>query len=75
MGGRRSSDLAQVERLATIQCTDEEIAAVAGCSTDTLARRKRDDPAFVEVLERGKAIGRAKLRLLQWQSPLPVAPR
>ena len=60
----------QVERLAGIGCTDAEIAAVAGRSTDTLARRKRDDPAFVEVLERGKAICRAKLRLRQWQRAL-----
>ncbi|HEX3399411.1 MAG TPA: hypothetical protein VHT74_03680 [Acetobacteraceae bacterium] len=60
-------DLAMVERLASIQCTDAEIAAVLGVSVDTLWRRKRDDPEFVEFLERGKGKGRATLRRLQWQ--------
>jgi hypothetical protein len=60
-------DLAQIEGLARIQCTDEEIAAAVGCSVDTLARRKVDDPAFMEALQRGKAKGRGSLRRLQWQ--------
>jgi hypothetical protein len=33
-----------IEGLASIQCTDEEIAAVLGVSVDTLTRRKKDDP-------------------------------
>ena len=60
-------DTSQVERLAQIQCTDEEMAAVLGCSHDTLARRKADDPAFLDALTRGKAKGRMALRRLQWQ--------
>jgi hypothetical protein len=56
-----------IERLASIQCTDKEIAAVLGVSFYTLARRKADDPEFVEFLERGRANGRATLRRLQWQ--------
>jgi hypothetical protein len=60
-------DPVQVERLAAILCTNEEIGAVLGVSVDTLARRKQDDPEFVEALEIGKAIGRATLRRLQWQ--------
>jgi hypothetical protein len=36
-------------------------------SVDTLARRKQDDPEFVEALKIGKAKGRATLRWLQWQ--------
>jgi hypothetical protein len=43
------------------------MGAVLGVSVDTLARRKRDDPEFVEALETGKAKGRATLRRLQWQ--------
>jgi len=38
---RRKIDLQQVERLAIIQCTDEEIAVVLDLSFDTLARRKK----------------------------------
>jgi len=60
-------DHAQVERLASIQCTDQEIAAVLGVSVDTLARRKVNDPEFWEFLQRGKAKGRVALRRLQWQ--------
>ncbi len=60
-------DLTQVERLATIQCTDEEIACVLGVSYNTITRRKADDPAFVEALEAGRGKGRATLRRLQWQ--------
>lgn len=60
-------DLLQLERLASIQCTDAEIAAVLGVSTDTLARRKTADTNFVNALESGKAKGRATLRRLQWQ--------
>lgn len=57
-----------IEGLATIQCTDEEIAAVLGCSVDTLARRKVDDPEFANALARGKARGRQTLRRSQWQA-------
>ena len=60
-------DLALVERLASIQCSDREIAEVVGCSVDTLARRKVSDPEFWEFLQRGKARGRVALRRLQWQ--------
>jgi hypothetical protein len=60
-------DLAQIERLAQIHCTDEEIAAVVGCSVDTLARRKVNDPDFMAMLQRGKGRGRMALRRLQWQ--------
>ena len=38
--------------------------------TDLARPLSRDDRAFVEVLERGKAIGRAKLQRLQWQSAI-----
>ncbi len=60
-------DLAQVERLATIQCTDDEIAAVLGVSLHTVARRKAEDPAFLKVLEEGRGKGKATLRRIQWQ--------
>lgn len=56
-----------VEQLASIQCTDEEIAAVLGVSVDTLIRRKKE-PAYQEALDGGKAKGRASLRRMQWQA-------
>lgn len=51
-----------IENLASIQCTDEEIAAVLGCSSDTLTRN------YAEALQRGKAKGRASLRRRQWKA-------
>jgi hypothetical protein len=60
-------DLAMLEKLAMIQCTDVEIAATMGFSVDTLQNRKNDTPAVVEALDRGRAKGRSSLRRLQWQ--------
>lgn len=50
-----------LEQLAKIQCTMEEIAAVLGCSVDTLERN------FADVIKKGKDEGKASLRRLQWQ--------
>ena len=51
----------QVEKLAGLFCTQEEIASVIGCSVDTLARRKE----FADIMKKGQAEGRASLR--RWQ--------
>ena len=59
-------DLAALEELASIQCTDDEIAAVLDVSTDTLGRRKQDDPEFMAAYTKGKARGRASIRRQQW---------
>jgi len=72
-GGNRSGsgrkpvhiDLEQVEKLAGIQCTDEEIAAFLGVSVSTVERRKKQ-PSFAEALARGKAKGRVSLRRYLW---------
>ena len=61
-------DLQQVQALATIQCTDDELGAVLGCSTDTIGRRKQEDPDFAEALKRGKEQGKVSLRRLQWKA-------
>lgn len=61
--GRRPLDIdpAQVEALARIDCTTPEIAAVVGCSEDTLERR------FAGNLEKGRREGRASLRRMQYK--------
>lgn len=53
-------DPEQVYKLAKLHCTIGEIADVLGCSRDTLERR------FRKEIEKGKAEGRQKLRLMQW---------
>lgn len=50
-----------VERLASIQCTNEEIAAACGCSADTIELR------FTGELEKGRARGKRSLRRLQYK--------
>src|SRR5882672_10507096 len=57
-------DLVELERLSAMQCTDEEIAAWFGVTTRTIERR-RQDPAFAEVMNRGKAKGRISVRRMQ----------
>jgi hypothetical protein len=58
-------DIAEVEKLCALHCTDEEIAGFMGVSPRTFARRKRQ-PAFVEAMERGKGKGRLSLRRSLW---------
>lgn len=65
---RKEIDAKLVEQLASIQCTDLEIAAICGVSHDTLLRRKNDDPEFLEMLEQGRAKGRVSLRRMQWKA-------
>src|SRR5579862_7473727 len=60
-------DLAELEKLAAMQCTDEEIAAWFGVATRTI-ERKRKNPAFADTLQRGKAKGRISLRRSQFKA-------
>src|SRR6266852_81985 len=65
MAPRRSEiDLSELEKLCGLQCTDEEIAAWFGVSTRTIERR-RLEPEFANVLDRGRAKGRISVRRLQ----------
>jgi hypothetical protein len=57
-------DLAELERLCMMQCTDEEIAAWFGVTTRTIERRRKN-PKFADVMERGKAKGRISVRRQQ----------
>jgi SLT domain-containing protein len=50
-----------IENMAAIHCTNKEIAEVVGISVDTLQRN------FPDLLQKGRANGKAKLRRLQWQ--------
>lgn len=54
-------DLAELEKLCAMQCTDEEIAAFLGVSTRTIERRRKV-PSFRETMDRGKAKGRVSVR-------------
>lgn len=58
---RKPIDGGEVERLASIFCTENEIALVVGCSVDTLHRR------FAECIEKGWATAKSSLRRRQWE--------
>lgn len=60
---KKEVDMELVEKLANIQCTQEEIASVVGCSVDTLAAQ----PDFSEIYKRGRESGKSSLRRTQWR--------
>ena len=57
-------DYSLVEKLAHIQCTQEEIAEVLGVSTRTLLRNKE----FCHIYKKGLESGKSSLRRLQFKS-------
>ena len=54
-------DLAELEKLCVMQCTNEEVAAFFGVSTRTIERRRKT-AKFSEVMERARAKGRVSVR-------------
>jgi hypothetical protein len=54
-------DLAELEKLAGMQCTNEEIAAFFGVSKRTILRRCQAEK-FRDILEQGRAKGRVSVR-------------
>lgn len=58
---RKKIDPILVARLAALQCTYEEIAAVAECSPDTIKRR------FASVVAKGREKGKTSLRRAQFK--------
>ena len=65
-GGRppKVIDYALVERLASIQCTQEEIANILEVSTKTLQRNDE----FCLIYKKGLDNGRMSLRRFQWEA-------
>src|SRR5262249_54735919 len=69
LGGKRSGagrkatkiDLMELERLCSIQCTEQELASFFEVDARTIERRKKK-PAFAAALERGRAKGRVSIR-------------
>lgn len=54
-------DKRQIKELAKIQCTMTEVAAVMGCSVDTLERN------YAEIIKIGRECGKESLRKAQWK--------
>ncbi len=64
------TDYAQIEKLAEIGCSDEEIAGVIGVGKRTFVRMKQRDDDLVLALDRGKANLNVKLRRFQIEMAL-----
>jgi hypothetical protein len=60
-GIRAKIDLVELEKLAAMQATDEEVGAFFGVSARTILRRKKVKK-FAEIMERGRAKGRLSIR-------------
>ena len=56
-------DYDTVEKLANIQCTQQEIASFLGCSVDTLQR----DEEFCGIYKKGQENGKMSLRRMQYK--------
>lgn len=70
-GGRHKKeiDLKQVEALAMIQCTDEEMAAILDINIRTIYRKKAQKKSdFVIAYKKGKEKGKTSLRRIQWKA-------
>lgn len=65
-GGRPKFEIeyAAVEKLAALQCTQEEIASFLGCSVDTL----QADEKFSGIYKDGISKGKMSLRRHQWKA-------
>jgi len=61
-------DYKQVEQLAAMQCTDEEIAAVLGVERSSISKRKKADKEFFTAYKKGKERGKASLRRMQFKA-------
>jgi hypothetical protein len=57
-------DLIELQKLCSLQCTHEEIAAWLGCSVRTIENYAKK-PEFSEVMARGRAKGRISVRRAQ----------
>lgn len=60
---KKEIDYTTVEKLANIQCTQEEISSFLGISSRTLLR----DEKFKELFSKGRENGKMSLRRIQWK--------
>lgn len=62
---KKEVKLPSLERMAMMQCTNQEMAAILGMSARTFGLKIKEDPVFAETIERGREIGKVNLRMLQ----------
>ena len=57
-------DPLMIQNLASIFCTNREIAAMMSCSTDTLVRN------YADHIKKGREQGKSSLRRRQWEKAM-----
>ena len=57
-------DLVELEKLCSLQCTDQELADWFGVSTRTIENRRKR-PEFAQAIQRGRSKGRISVRRAQ----------
>ena len=63
---RKTFDLKEVAKVASLQCTYEEAAAFFECSVDTIRDRVNNDPEFSQVFKSGREQGKLSVRRAQY---------
>src|SRR5437879_11836445 len=63
-GTRAEIDLVELEKLCVLHCSDREIADWFGLSLRTIERR-RHEPEFAAVMDRGRSKGKISVRRIQ----------
>lgn len=62
-------DLDQIERAASIGCTEEEIAVLVGISYRNFKEhRSKPNSGILDAIETGRRRGQVSLRRLQWKN-------
>ena len=66
---KKNIDKDYFEKLCSLQCTGEEIAAFFDCSVDTIENfcKREYDMTFTEVFKRKRDVGKISLRRTQWK--------
>ena len=59
--------LPELEKLAGLHCTYEEVAGWFGVTKQTIINRMNSDDEFKQAWERGLSKGRIGLRRIQWR--------
>jgi hypothetical protein len=63
----RELDYELIKRLASLQCTEKEIAATIDADYSWLSARKGKDELLQQALEDGYEVGKTSLRHKQWE--------
>jgi hypothetical protein len=68
-GGRPKAviNVTELEKLASLHCTYEEVAGWFGVTKQTVINRMKSDDDFRNAWERGQSKGKIGLRRIQWR--------